>query len=140
MPIGDTYTAVERGLVDGFGLPNPATVSFGLHEVTKYVIDHAFYDSNVTVLVNLDTWNGLPRHLQDLVQKMMIQNEQEQEDYYRKEDEGAKQKMLAAGMEFIKFSPADAEWYVDTAYRVMWEELFKRAPDTALRLKELSGN
>ena len=74
------------------------------------------------------------------MQQTMIQLEKDMIDYFTEVEDDARQKMLDAGVEYIKFSPADAKWYVDTAYQVFWDVLLERCPDTAPRLRELSGN
>ena len=75
MSLGDIYTAMDRGLVDGWAATPGTGLRFHLDEVTKYVIAHGFYQSNATVKMNLDTWNSLPKHLQDLMIKVQIEAE-----------------------------------------------------------------
>ena len=90
-------------------------------------------------MINLDTWNGLPKHLQDLMQGIMLEMEPEAVAFFDEVNKEEERKILEAGMEFIEFSPADAKWYIDTAYRVVWENFEKLSPEYASRLKELSS-
>ena len=48
-----------------------------------------------------------------------------------------RQKLLDLDMEFIKFSTADATWYIDTAYRVAWDYFITQSPEYGPRLREL---
>lgn len=59
IPPGEIYTALERGVVDGYGWPSVGIFDLGWHERTKYRIDPPFYAVDVTVLVNLDKWKKL---------------------------------------------------------------------------------
>jgi len=40
---GEVYTALERGVVDGYGWPIGGIFDFGWHEKTKYRVDPGFY-------------------------------------------------------------------------------------------------
>ena len=56
---GEVYTALERGVVDGYGWPVTGIFDLGWEKVTKYRLEPAFYSVEVNVLVNLDTWKAL---------------------------------------------------------------------------------
>ena len=64
----DVYSSLERGLIDGFTWPDVAHFP-GWEEQFKYFLDEAYLpaEATSTIMVNLDTWNGLPRHLQDVL-------------------------------------------------------------------------
>ena len=58
---GETYTGLQRGVVEGFGWPTIGPREWGWLENVKYVIDIPFYArQNTFFLMNLDTWNKLP--------------------------------------------------------------------------------
>ena len=56
---GEVYTALERGVVDGYGWPVNGIFDLGWDKVTKFRLEPAFYSVEVNVLVNLDTWKAL---------------------------------------------------------------------------------
>ena len=56
---GEVYTALERGVVDGYGWPVTGIFDLGWEKVTKFRMEPAFYSVEVNVLVNLDAWKGL---------------------------------------------------------------------------------
>ena len=58
---GEVYTALERGVVDGYGWPVTGIFDLGWEKVTKFRMEPAFYSVEVNVLVNLDTWKSLIR-------------------------------------------------------------------------------
>jgi TRAP-type transport system periplasmic protein len=58
-PPGEVYTALERGVVDGYGWPVTGIFDLGWEKVTKFRVEPAFYSVEVGVLVNLDVWKGL---------------------------------------------------------------------------------
>ncbi|HKQ28422.1 MAG TPA: TRAP transporter substrate-binding protein DctP, partial [Burkholderiales bacterium] len=53
---GEVYTALERGVVDGYGWPITGVFDLGWQEKTKFRVDPGFYTAEVSVLVNKATW------------------------------------------------------------------------------------
>jgi TRAP-type C4-dicarboxylate transport system substrate-binding protein len=136
--ITDYFNAMERGLVDATaGCPLDIWVSLGAHEVTKYVIDHPYYVSTAVAIMNLNSWNKLPKNLQNLLTETMIEYEKEKIGVEQKSREEARQKMINAKIEFYKLSPAVAEWYVSTAYKAAWDYQQKRFPEVTTKFREL---
>jgi len=58
---GEVYTALERGVVDGYGWPITGIFDLGWHEKTKYRVDPGFYTAEVSILVNKSIWDKLTR-------------------------------------------------------------------------------
>ena len=58
-PPGEVYTALERGVVDGYGWPITGIFDLGWEKVTKFRMEPPFYSVEVNVLVNLDAWKSL---------------------------------------------------------------------------------
>lgn len=138
MPSGDTYTALERGLVDGFGWPS-AIVSRGWHEVTKYMIFPGIYCPNTTTCVNLSKFQGLPKHLQKLLLDVQVDLEQWMWDHFLNIEQIEIQKSKDAEVQFIEFTGDDAKWYVDLAQKVKWDDMTKRIPELVAKIKPLLG-
>lgn len=135
----DIYTAMERGVVEGFGWADSGVYQRGWAEVTKYRIEHPFYTNNTVVLLNLKKWKSLPRHLQDLMVEVIKEIEPEAVEHFISISDKEKEQLSNAGMKFIEFSPSDAEWYVKTAYDAAWKDLYKHLPAaTADKLRQLS--
>ena len=81
----------------------------GLAPVLPYAVDHGIYSDNNAIIINMDKWNSLPKHLQDLMIESMKEVEREIPPESRGVFAKHRQGMLDAGMEFIKFSPEDAK-------------------------------
>ena len=58
-PPGEVYTALERGVVDGYGWPIGGIFDLNWHEKTKYRIDPGFYDAEVSLIMNLPAYRKL---------------------------------------------------------------------------------
>ena len=59
-PPGEVYTALERGVVDGYGWPIHGIFDLNWHEKTKFRVDPGFYNAEVSLIMNLDTYKKLP--------------------------------------------------------------------------------
>lgn len=139
IPLPDTYTALERGVVDGAMYPRFAMTQQGWQEVTKYVLMDGVFQVEPATMINLDKWNKIPKDLQDLIMDVMIDMEyvgtlrmmliEEKEDEVRK----------AAGMEFVHLPPMEAEKYRNLAYEKTWEFALPKAPEYGPKLKELTS-
>lgn len=137
MPPPDIYTAMERGVVDGYILP-PATIrDFGLVKPSKYMVFPGFYQPVIFILVNLDKWNALPPHLQELLTRQaedcaryFIKNIA---DHLQKELEDFKKE----GMTFIELEPAEAQKFSKMAYDALLETVMKKAPEESTKIREL---
>jgi len=138
VPIPDVYTALERGVIDGVGYSWYGLTDFGWHEVLKYAVDHTVYYQSLVFLVNLDSWNKIPQDLQQIMIDTMIDTEKWAADFHKEMAEKERQTMVDAGVEFITFSPADAEWYVKQAYDALLASIEKDAsPEYFSQLREL---
>jgi TRAP-type C4-dicarboxylate transport system substrate-binding protein len=136
--VADYYPGMERGLFDGVpSCPLITWVALGCQEVTKYIVDHPYYQSTVSAIMNLDSWNKLSSPLQ----KLMIETMNEYSKYvipeHTEDLTKARKKAIDAGVEFYKFSPEVADWFLTTAYDAAWEYQQKRFPEVTPQLKKL---
>src|SRR6516164_10724791 len=58
-PPGEVYTALERGVADGYGWPITGIFDLGWKKGTRFRRGPPFNSVEVKVLVNLDTWRSL---------------------------------------------------------------------------------
>jgi len=135
IPLPEAYTAMERGVVEVYSTPYDTTVGFSIHEASNYAIDHLYFVDNTVVIMNLDTWNGLSQHLKDVIWNSYLAAEPAGVDAYIAMKADQRKKMEEVGIEWIKFSPADAEWFLKTGIDAEWEKQLKKTPDIASRLK-----
>jgi TRAP-type transport system periplasmic protein len=65
----EEYTGLQTHLIDGAGSPMDSIESHRLYEVQKYVAYTNYVWSMITVLVNGDAWQRLPKPLRDIVER-----------------------------------------------------------------------
>ena len=136
---GEVYTALERGLVDGFAWTVSSRVlDSNWPEVCKYYIDHRFGDSDLVILISLKTWKKLPKKLQDIMEQTMIELEKEWNPIWAGQEEKTLKLYKKAGMKPIRFSPEDAAAYVELYYDATWNHIVKKSPKWGPKLRKLS--
>lgn len=74
-PMGDVYSAMERGVVDGACAPQSVFRATKHYEVAKYRTEPTFGQLVSYMGMNLDTWNDLSDAERDAVTKAAIQTE-----------------------------------------------------------------
>jgi TRAP-type C4-dicarboxylate transport system substrate-binding protein len=137
---GETYTALQRGVVDGFGWSTLGPREWGWLEYCKYVIDIPFYTrQNVFIIMNLDVWNKLSKSNQDKVMKITIEFEPEMKAYFEKAIEKEMKEWEKIGITKIKFSPEDTKKFLDAATDAFFEDIEKKVPEETKIMKKLLG-
>ena len=137
MQVGEIYTAMERGLLDGHGNAIQITAMLGLAPVTKYIIDHGFVATNVTWVINLDRWNSLSNKHKELLLEVKSERDREEMESYIAFINKSKQDVLSAGVQPIKFSTTDAKWYLDTINKSQYDNMATKAPVDGPKLYQL---
>lgn len=139
IPPSEIYTAIERGVVDGFMWPNVGMASFGLQEVTKYELVPGVFQMEPATMINLDVWKKIPADAQETIMDVMKDMEyiasmrnimlQEKEAKVR----------AKAGMEVIALSPEEAQKFRTICYEETWKFMVETAPDYGPKLRELTS-
>ncbi len=121
IPPGEIYLALERGTVEGFTWPvYDGFTNFGWQEVSKFMVAHPLYRDGISIAVNIRKWNSLP----DESKKIMFQAAADTQAWARgfvaEQQATQLNKMKAAGMTVIEFTPAEATRWEDTAREALW--------------------
>jgi TRAP-type C4-dicarboxylate transport system substrate-binding protein len=134
---GEVYTALERGVVDGYGWPITGVFDLGWNEKTKYRVDPGFYNAEVSVLVNRNSWNRLNDAQRDVLRKAAEQGEAQAVAEFAAENERETGRQAAAGIETIRFDGDAASAWVAKAYQAGWDGIIRLSPTTGPKLKEM---
>ncbi len=134
---GEVYTALERGVVDGYGWPLTGLFDMNWQKMTKYRVEPGFYNGEVSLVMNLDTWKKLNQKQRELLQKHMLALEAENPAYWKKNTEDEIRRQEQAGIQAIKFDAATSKQYLDKAYAAGWAGILKNSPDYGPKLKQV---
>jgi TRAP-type C4-dicarboxylate transport system substrate-binding protein len=133
---GEVYTALERGVVDGYGWPINGIFDFNWHEKTKFRVDPGFYSAEVSLVMNLDKWKALNPRQRDLLMKHVVALEADNTSW-KKVNEDDIRKQTEAGIQAITFDPATSKQYYERAYEVAWAGAIKASPTYGPQMRKL---
>jgi TRAP-type C4-dicarboxylate transport system substrate-binding protein len=137
IPPTDVYTALQRGVVDGYCWPAVGIRDWGWDKVTKYIVEPAFYQTPNMLLLNLKTWNKLPKKLQNIMTEAAIASEKEVMAYFAKLAKEERPILLKEGIKVIDLPPAEKEKFLRVAYDSAWKEIIEKNPKTGPEIKQL---
>jgi len=135
----ELYTALERGMVDGYGWPTGSIFDLGWHEKTKYRVDPGFYNSESGVLMNLDVWNSLRPEQREFLQKQFEWVEA-QNVLYKAKAQAEKDRQAAAGIQTIQLDAQEGEKLLVASRKAAWGYVRQISPQHGERLEQLFGN
>jgi TRAP-type C4-dicarboxylate transport system substrate-binding protein len=124
-------------MVKGYGWPSLGISDFGWDEVTKFVIEPAFYQVDVMAIANINAWNKLPKNLQEVLTSSMQEVEKEAYQHFGKLISEDREKIKKKGVQEIKLSAEEAEKYLQTAYEASWKEVLKKDAQMGAQLRDL---
>jgi TRAP-type C4-dicarboxylate transport system substrate-binding protein len=131
-PPGEVYTALERGVVDGYGWPIQGIFDLNWHEKTKFRVDPGFYNAEVSIIMNLDTWKKLSPKQRDYLQRQALALES-MNGVWRKLNESETKRQAETGIQPIKFDSS----FREKAYEVAWAAATKQSPEHAPQMRKL---
>ena len=135
--VPEVYTALERGTVDGLGWPIVALMDLKWDSHVKYRIDPGFFQTDLSIIVNLDKWNSLSQASRDYLQQATIEFEQESYEFFQDLQKKDAAEMVKRGMQVIELDDAAGEAFRKAAADVAWARLKERDPTNyeAMRAK-----
>jgi TRAP-type C4-dicarboxylate transport system substrate-binding protein len=132
---GEVYTALERGVVDGYGWPITGVFDLGWNERTKYRVDPGFYSAEVSILINKSVWDKLNDKQKAVLQKAAEQAEAEAVPEFTKENAAETERQAKAGIQTITFDAANTKRYVDEAYKAGWDGVIRQSAEHGPKLR-----
>lgn len=129
LPASEIYSSLERGVVDGAAWPVFGAMDFKWYEVASYMTRPTFGVTNLSMFMNLDTWNGLTADQQklalDVASELEIEGHKHFQDMWTKEDKA----MQDAGLAIAEFGP-DVAGRVDGIFAAgIWKKVEAKAGD-----------
>jgi TRAP-type mannitol/chloroaromatic compound transport system substrate-binding protein len=133
---GEVYTALERGTVDGFWWGGRDITPWAWNEVCKYIWGPGFWTVDVYVMMNKDKWNSLSKEQQTKMTEIFEFYEVKTYAAQIKSQKNITKQLIDGGMDEIKFSPQDREWYLEMTYKKGWQAAIDKS-DEVKKLRPL---
>ena len=109
---GEVYTALDRGVVDGYGWPLLGIFDLGWHEKTKYRVDPGFYNIELGVIFSAKSWNALNAAQKAFLEKQGAWLESLNADMSTKAAPAETKRQADAGIEVIRLPEAEAKKFL----------------------------
>jgi TRAP-type C4-dicarboxylate transport system substrate-binding protein len=136
-PIPEVYSALDKGVIDGAASPVVSLLGSKWYEVAKYVSQPSFGYTHQLMLMNLNTWKGIPA----ADQKILLEAGKTMEDtWYQKYNAMAEQEikdLQAKGVTLTKLGPSPQKLNQVWA-EGLWELAEKKSPAEAKELRALA--
>ena len=138
----ETYTALERGVVDGFAYPVIGPRKKGWLKKVKFMIEAPLFGaSNATILMNLDKWNKLSNATREKIDSITVAFEPKMVSHFLEGEKKELAKVLMdSGVQKANFSASEKAKFIKLAYDVEWKHLASKIPGAIPELKRLTGN
>jgi TRAP-type transport system periplasmic protein len=133
---GEVYTALERGVIDGYGWPIHALFDLNWQEKTKFRVDPGFYNAEVSLIMNLPKYKGLPAKAREYLDRQALAYEQ-QNDFWKSYNQNEAKRQAEAGIQTITFDAATTKAYSDKAKEIGWAAAIKASPQYGEQLKKV---
>lgn len=111
MPMGETYDALSRGVVDGSMAPQESLQGWKWGEVVKYTIENfgSSYSTGFFVVMNKDKWKSLPPDVQKAVAAVNAEWIDKTGRIWDEIDKEGKEFTLSKGNQIIALSKEEDE-------------------------------
>ena len=134
---GEVFTALDRGVVDGYGWPLLGIFDLGWHEKTKFRVEPGFYNIELGIIFSAKTWNALTPVQRDFLNKQVAWVEGLNADMAAKDAPADIKRQADAGIQVIKLPDAEAKKLLALSMEAGWDGIMKTSPQHGARLKQL---
>lgn len=135
---GEVFTALERGVVDGYGWPAVGIFDLGWQEKTRYRVEPGFYNVEVSLFMNKHTWEKLDDAQRAFLNRQVAWVES-LNGGAAADAEAEKQQQAAAGIEAISLSGEQAGRFRDISQQAGWQAVEQLSPQYVQQLKASFG-
>ena len=137
IPVGEIYTALERGMVDGLAFTSIGLPDLNVERFIRYRIDPPVLQLAMCLQANLDSWRRLSPQAREILESEAIRYEHANRARFQALYERESRLLDAAGLKTVTVAPEHVAAYRRLAFEGVWQRMEQRAPDSANRLKPL---
>lgn len=129
----EVYTALERGIVQGYGWPLWGIEDFGWDKLTKIRVEPGFYTVVTTVLMSKTKYDALTPTQRKVIDDAVAWFEVDDARYTEEVTKKALDLQAKQGIKVVDFGPGLKQ----KALELYWEDLKKLSPDSIATLQKL---
>ena len=126
MPSTEVYAALEKGVVDASAWTSIGIMDLKWDKFLNYRLEPAFYNTDIGVIFNKDSWDDLSAESQKLIQEVVVEWEQKSFDDRQKDVVSDAKALQEGGMELVSMSEEAAKKYLKLADDASWARMKER--------------
>lgn len=111
----EAYAALEKGVIDAAPWTSIGLMDLKWDKFLKYRLDPAFYNTDIGVIVNKDTWDNLSDASKKLLQDSVIEWEKKSFEARQADVKSDAEELKKRGMEFVSHNEAGSAKYLKTS-------------------------
>ncbi|MFN0186425.1 MAG: TRAP transporter substrate-binding protein DctP [Aquabacterium sp.] len=134
---GEVFTALDRGVVDGYGWPLLGIFDLGWHEKTKYRVDPGFYNIELGIVFSAKSWNALTAAQRDFLNKQIPWIEALNADMAGKDAAADIKRQADSGIQVIKLPDAEARRMLALSQEAGWAGVMASTGANGPKLKQM---
>lgn len=134
---GDVYTALERGMVDGFAFPVLGPRDNGWTEVTEYIIDEPFLNIGSSIVMNSKVLDSLTEETREKVLQATEEFENEMITYFEEKEKEEMELLKDEGIESIELTEEDSKRFQQVVNESTWKVIEEKvSPEDFTKLQD----
>lgn len=137
VPPGEVFTALDRGVVDGYGWPLLGIFDLGWHEKTKFRVDPGFYNIELGIVFGAKAWNALTPAQREFLNKQVAWVEAQNADMSAKDAPAEIRRQAEAGIQVIQLPEAEAKKLLALSQEAGWAGILATSPQHGAQLKKM---
>jgi len=126
MPSTEVYAALEKGVVDASAWTSIGIMDLKWDKFLNYRLEPAFYNTDIGVIFNRDSWDALSPESQKLIQDVVIEWEAKSYADRQVDRENDAKALQEGGMEFVPMSDEASAKYLKLADDASWARMKER--------------
>jgi TRAP-type C4-dicarboxylate transport system substrate-binding protein len=138
LAMGDVYSSVEKGVVDGGCAPGFVFEATKHYEVAKYRVEPLFGLLVSLIGINLDRWNKLPKDQQELLVKIGAQTELDTARIGDENLEAQNKRLAERGVQVVRLSKEKGDLIQEVFTSSNWALAEKCCGDAGKSLQALA--
>jgi TRAP-type C4-dicarboxylate transport system substrate-binding protein len=123
IPTTDVYSALERGIVDATGWTQIGLLDLKWDDFVNYRIEPDFFSTDLGVIVNLDTWEGLSEEARAILTETAREHERTSAEALAELRDEEFAELEAGGMQVVTLEGEAAQNYLASAREKTWERM-----------------
>ena len=136
MSQSEVFSALERGVVDGFGWITFAS-DIGVNRLLKARVGPAVWQGSPVIMMNGARYDALPEAAKTVLQEAALALEAKITAEMPARIAEEEERLKADGISLVEPEPEAAARYEDLAYSVVWTKLEADLPDFAAKIRPL---